>query len=1431
MKFKRYMSSIIIIIIIFGMGTYLKAKDLIEKGNYELEQGTSLNILSGDNIVGSKGEDTENFQSIQPTAMGETITATFPDSNLAQAVADIIGNGATVNTVLTQTHITSITKLDISGKNVQSLEGIGNLTSLVELKAQNNKITSIPDELGNNLINLELLYFGSNQVTTIPDSFKNLIKLRNFQIESNNLITISDSFSSLPSLTNLTISNNPLTTLPDNISELQNLTNLYLYGNKLTSLPENFGNFPKLIFLYLGNNKITSLPDSIGNLSTMVTLDMPRNKLINLPDSFVKLSKLTNLNLGENEIMNLPNGFNSTNLPKLNIGNTAMFTSNLLPDNYADELSIRFSKSVSLSTQRYITLKIGLNPYQIKVGDDWTKFETTNAFDMVQLNDGSTLSPIHKINKENIVDINNNTANITEYIENSVIKKSGKLYTKFNLTPTTGMFTKQNDKLTTEKLEINLQGFVHIPDINLRKTINKKLTGIENTTPEYFSNIDLEKLSELSYIQTNATSETNKISDLTGLEYAKNLKKINFPYNNISNISKLGGLTELTDVNLSYNKLTDISELSNLTKLEILDLSGNTLSSIGPIKEKVNLKSLKLNSTGTSDITELFELTNLINLELSNNGIYEIGYLFNITKLEQLVLRDNNISNIYVLDSLQNINYLDISNNKIGNNLNDLTGSAKLKNLTIDNNQVEDISGIKNFPNITYLSVNNNNISDITNINKLTSLIYFSGKNNKIEKIEAFSNNNNLVALYISNNKILDISPLNGIFSNINYFDAKGQQIDLGEQGINSGELIIENPTLTVGGSGKKVPITFISDGGSYNISTGEIKWTTLSNNQMASFSFKDGIGFEGTVNFKAKSNIHVPDPNLRKAINKKLRGTASDMPEYFTQEEMESIKAIDYFGTGNDSDKISSLEGLEYAVNLESIYFYEQNISDLDPLKNLKKITGLSLQYSKIENLKPLENLTTLTELYLDGNKIKDINYLEDLIELETLSLAENQIDNINGLRNMNKLKNLYLSVNQISDITPLKNNTEIMYLFLEINQISDITTIGGLTKLENVGLDNNNISDISPVKTILNLKGLWLSNNIISDISPIKILTNLEGLGISDNNITNIIDLETLDKLNYLEASNNNIVDISSISNMSNLKYLYVDGNQITDISPLSTTINNLDDYSFLDQNVDIGTHKINGNRITIDNPTVSIGKVPDITIYDGGIYDSTLNTISWSGLSPIEFKSFSYEDISKNFSGTINLKIEQVKIKDPVDPDQDRDPSKIDPNWNPDLEHELELAINYIEPIDFGAVGIESRDMEIEAETKVPYIQLTDLRNISGGWKLEVSGSELKNSQNNATIEGVKIELKNGEVKSSPKGNVQSPSIFNDISIILDNTSVSTIMNAESGKGKGTWLGVWEEDSTGKNQKVIMKIPSGKARVGKYETTLNWTLIDTP
>ena len=161
---------------------------------------------------------------------------------------------------------------------------------------------------------------------------------------------------------------------------------------------------------------------------------------------------------------------------------------------------------------------------------------------------------------------------------------------------------------------------VEIPDPNLELVIREKL-GLSSELP-----ITQQGMLGLTGFATEAAG----IENISGLEYAKNLKVLI----------------------LNNNPIQDLTPLSSLTQLERLQMPGVPIDDLTPIGNLTQLKELSLAFCGIRDISPLANLTQLIVLILSGNDIVDVGPLANLSALEELWLDRNHIVDLSPVQGL-----------------------------------------------------------------------------------------------------------------------------------------------------------------------------------------------------------------------------------------------------------------------------------------------------------------------------------------------------------------------------------------------------------------------------------------------------------------------------------------------------------------------------------------------------------------------------------------------------------------------------------------------------------------------------------------------------------------------------------------------------------------------------------------------------------
>ena len=663
---------------------------------------------------------------------------------------------------------------------------------------------------------------------------------------------------------------------------------------------------------------------------------------------------------------------------------------------------------------------------------------------------------------------------------------------------------------------------IDIPDPNLRAAIAEAI-GVPPSAPIFRGNMTT---------LTHFSQGRAKISNLTGLEGATNLRRLYLWGNNVSDISAVSGLTNLRELGVDNNSISDISAVSGLTNLTYLNLGGNSVSDISAVSGLTNLTVLYLGNN-VSDISAVSGLTNLRELNVDNNSISDISAVSGLTNLRILYLGGNSVSDISVVSGLTNLTWLNLA----GNSVSDISVVSGLTNLTwlnLAGNSVSDISAVAGLTDLTELNVDDNAISDVS----------------PLLGLNLTGTSRDSTGLYLERNPLSYVS----INTHIPAIQAKGVEVKFDSRTVTtllniSGVITASDNVLTVevrdsnGRIFEGVPVTFavISGGGTLSVTntTTDKKGraqSTLTLGKESNRVTVSTVGAEQTATFSdvAEAGVHIPDPNLRAAIEDVL-GVKSGSP--ISPEEMATLT---YLRAREAS--IGVLIGLEFATNL----------------------TELRLGNNGITDISPLSGLTNLRTLGLSNNGIKDVSalvsVLSGLINLTNLHLSYNQVTNISSLSGLTHLTELRLSGNRITDISPLSGLTNLRTLDLP-SGITDlpalVRVLSRLTHLTSLNLSDNNIGDASVLIPVLSdltdLIDLNLSGSGITDLSPLAELTNLTNLHLWNNNISDISAVADLIHLTNLSLGNNSISDISAVAGLTNLTSLNLWNNNISDLSPL--------------------------------------------------------------------------------------------------------------------------------------------------------------------------------------------------------------------------------------------------------------------------------------
>ena len=272
---------------------------------------------------------------------------------------------------------------------------------------------------------------------------------------------------------------------------------------------------------------------------------------------------------------------------------------------------------------------------------------------------------------------------------------------------------------------------VSIPDPSLRAAVAEilgKAVGSQITAA------DMSKL-------TRIVADDAGIRDLTGLEAATRLERIEFRHNSISDLSPLAGLTRLNNIKLRGNRITDVSPLAGLINVDWLGLEENEISDLSPLEGLI-----KLNGIG-----------------ISGNPVSNVSPLASLLSLERINAWNTPISDFSTLASARRLRWIEFGNNNFVSALPSLKGLRSLRRLEINDCNISDLTPLAELTQLEWLELVNNLISDITPLQNLKGLEHLNLDANVIENVSPLAQLTRLELLYLENNNISDVSPLAGL--------------------------------------------------------------------------------------------------------------------------------------------------------------------------------------------------------------------------------------------------------------------------------------------------------------------------------------------------------------------------------------------------------------------------------------------------------------------------------------------------------------------------------------------------------------------------------------------------------------------------------------------------------------------------------------------
>ena len=316
---------------------------------------------------------------------------------------------------------------------------------------------------------------------------------------------------------------------------------------------------------------------------------------------------------------------------------------------------------------------------------------------------------------------------------------------------------------------------------------------------------------------------------------------------------------------------------------------------------------------------------------------------------------------------LEDPNYYGPAEAEAVRNLQGLQFAVNLERLDIPTD-VEDLSPLSDLTKLTYLSLSRfgaeiyeGRVSDLSPLSNLTSLKSFDLANNNISDLTPLQNLSGLEFLLLTDNQISDLTPLQNLTKleslTLDYNqigDLSGLQpltalekLDLSVNQLGDIDLLVQNEGL---GEGDELALRSNDALETCPGTEDRADIDTLTERGVkVYFDNPENCGGDG-------ERIDIPDDRLESLI----RGAIGKPEGDLTKQDLAEVTVIEFEGLRRDN-LVETLEGLQFAVNLEELNIPFNSVEDLSPLRNLANLTRVNLTNTPVSDISPLvenENL-----------------------------------------------------------------------------------------------------------------------------------------------------------------------------------------------------------------------------------------------------------------------------------------------------------------------------------------------------------------------------------------------------------------------------------------------------------------------------------------
>ena len=739
---------------------------------------------------------------------------------------------------------------------------------------------------------------------------------------------------------------------------------------------------------------------------------------------------------------------------------------------------------------------------------------------------------------------------------------------------------------------------VFIPDDDLRWEVTQRCRCGHDSP---ITSADMRRLVELDI--------GPEVVDLSGLEFASNLRYLYINASRVSDLGPLRGMKNLARLDLGPTAVSDFSPLSDLTALSSLNWRDEYLSDLGPVANLRDLRRLVVRDSRVSDLGPLRNLTGLQSLSLTGSQVSDVEPLRNLTGLQSLFLTGSQVADLEPLSGLTKLTSLELSDTPVSD-LEPLAGLVSLGRLVLDNAQVSSLTPLADLRDLRSLSAKNasnahppwdrgveceqrpwppvptrfsNTVSDLAPLARLTSLSSLNLENNRVSTLTPLAGLKSLGWLWLSGNEITDLTGLEGL-SELGVLDLTDNAVSSLEP--LSGLVSLHRLYLNRNNISDLAPLTGLTRLQDLSLNDNKVSgleplvqlrlWELdLGNNNISNL---DGLArlprrdlfLEGNGITDLSPLLPLLDGSGRYGRRIDVRGNPLDQRSLEIASQRSFIFSEDDHGDVPQNATVVSVgtttEGRidpEHDVDYLELHVTETTGVDIStsrtsgaPRTMLHDESGVPLALGPLisESFEPGTHYLSVASYCVELPVDFDIYELERFRADYTLRITPAANVDIPDPNLRSKLRDAIESrLGQTADRVTTGGMLSLRSFRAADSDIADLRGLDRATEVSGIYLPGNVVSDLSPLSGLPQLEVLDLAGNAVLDLSPLAGLTRLRRLDISGNELSDLSALAGLKRLSVLDLSRNVVSDLSPLAGHTHLWRLILAGNAISDVEPL--------------------------------------------------------------------------------------------------------------------------------------------------------------------------------------------------------------------------------------------------------------------------------------